>query len=496
VYVLDLFTEFRCLTNGSPTPCGVGLLGALAYFGIDGIDVAEKDEMRALALRGGPWTTHECQELLAYCATDVVALAKLLPAMISRISVPYALLRGRYMKAAAHMEWNGIPLDTAKLHTLRLKWGDIQGELIRCVDQDFGIYEGRTFKAERFQQWLTRQGIAWPRLPSGALALDADTFREMARVHTTVNPIKELRSTLSQMRLEQLAVGSDNRNRTLLSAFRAKTSRNQPSNTRSIFGPAVWLRHLIRPEPGYGLAYIDWSQQEFAIAGVLSGDQAMMNAYYSGDPYLAFAKQAGAVPSDATKVTHSTVRDRFKACVLAVQYGMGAESLSYRIGQTPAHAQALLDVHRRTYPRFWTWSDSIVDYAALYGQLYTVFGWTLQTLTMENPRSLRNFPVQSNGAEMLRLACCFATEHDIHICAPVHDAVLIEAPLEDLDDTVVEMQRYMAEASAAVLDGFQLRSEAKVFRYPEHYQDERGKHMWDIIWSIVGESSLKGQKVA
>ena len=52
----------------------------------------------------------------------------------------------------------------------------------------------------------------------------------------------------------------------------------------------------------------------------------MMQAYRSGDPYLAFAKQAGAVPSSATKVSHKAVRDQFKACVLAVQYGMSAKS--------------------------------------------------------------------------------------------------------------------------------------------------------------------------
>jgi hypothetical protein len=57
-----------------------------------------------------------------------------------------------------------------------------------------------------------------------------------------------------------------------------------------IFGPSVWLRGLIKPPPGYGIAYIDWAQQEFGIAAALSGDPLMMDAYRSGDPYLAFAK--------------------------------------------------------------------------------------------------------------------------------------------------------------------------------------------------------------
>jgi DNA polymerase-1 len=74
------------------------------------------------------------------------------------------------------------------------------------------------------------------------------------------------------------------------------THRLQPSNAKFIFGPSVWLRGLIQPAPGHGLAYLDWAQQEFGIAAALSGDPLMPEAYRSGDPYLAFAKQAGAVP--------------------------------------------------------------------------------------------------------------------------------------------------------------------------------------------------------
>lgn len=52
VHVLDLFVAFRKLTNGLAVPCGNGLLGALTYFGLAAMDVAEKQAMRELALRG------------------------------------------------------------------------------------------------------------------------------------------------------------------------------------------------------------------------------------------------------------------------------------------------------------------------------------------------------------------------------------------------------------------------------------------------------------
>src|SRR5207244_6257890 len=141
----------------------------------------------------------------------------------------------------------------------------------------------------------------------------------MARAHPVIAPLRELRFALSKMRLADLAVGRDGRNRCLLSAFRARTGRNQPSNTAFMFGPAVWLRGLIRPVTGFGIAYVDWSQQEFGIAAALSGDSKMVAAYESGDPYLAFAKQAGAMPVDGTKTTHGPIREHFKQCVLAVQ---------------------------------------------------------------------------------------------------------------------------------------------------------------------------------
>ena len=112
----------------------------------------------------------------------------------------------------------------------------------------------------------------------------------------------------------------------MLSAFRSKTGRNQPSNTRSIVGPAVWLRGLIKPGGGRALAYVDYSQQEFGIAAALSGDPAMQEAYRSGDPYLAFAQQAGAAPAGATKISHHAVRAQFKVAGLAVQYGTGGRS--------------------------------------------------------------------------------------------------------------------------------------------------------------------------
>jgi len=116
-----------------------------------------------------------------------------------------------------------------------------------------------------------------------------------------------------------------------------------------------------------------------------------------------------------------------------------------------------------------------------------VFGWRVHVGPRANPRSLGNFLMQANGAEMLRLACCLATERGIAVCAPIHDALLVQGTASDIDAVVADTQAAMAEASRVVLSGFELRSEAKVVRYPERYSDPRGAKMWDTVTGILSE---------
>jgi DNA polymerase-1 len=213
----------------------------------------------------------------------------------------------------------------------------------------------------------------------------------------------------------------------------------------------------------------------------------MITAVASGAPYLGFAKQARLVPADATRASHSAIRDTCKTCVLGVGCGMESDSLAQRLGITPVEARELLERHRHTWPRFWQWSDAAVDHAMLHGHLDTLFGWRVHVGPDANPRSLRNFPMQANGAEMLRLACCLAAERGVAVCAPVHDAILIEADRDRVDEDVAVARAAMAEASRIVLGGFELRTDAKLVFWPHRYADPRGVAMWHQVCRILDQ---------
>jgi DNA polymerase I len=102
-----------------------------------------------------------------------------------------------------------------------------------------------------------------------------------------------------------------------------------------------------------------------------------------------------------------------------------------------------------------------------------------------NPLFIRNFPMQANAAEMLRLAAALATERGIRVCAPLHDALLIEAPLDALEAAIETTRAAMAEASGIVLGGFPLLTEVKIIRHPDRFQDERGVRMWSTVWDLI-----------
>lgn len=484
--VIDLCAEFKCLTSGLALEHGRGQLGALLYFGITcNVGAGEKRDWQMLAGGGANLSAAEKAGLLDYCEEDVIGLAKLWEAMFPRLDICAALTRGRYMVALASVERAGIPIDVETLSKLDARLPEIKPELIAEVDADFGVYNDGKFSSAKFEKYLTRREIPWPLTDTGALSLADNAFKRMAQMHPELHPLRELRNLISRVKLYGLHVGSDGRNRCLLSAFGSKTGRNQPSNVKFIFGPSAWMRHLIRPEPGRALAYIDYSQQEFGIAASLSKDVAMMTAYLSDDPYLAFAKMAGAVPEDATKQSHPTERDRFKVCALAVQFGMGAEKLAESLGLPAIYGRDLLEKHHRTFPDYWAWLDRVAVTALRRRYIQSTFGWRLNIATDTKPTTIANFPCQANGADMLRLALIGCVENGIQVAAPVHDALLIEAPAGEIEVAVKEARSQMAVASRMVLDGFTIATDAQIYGPGERYTDGRGTEIWEKLLRLL-----------
>ena len=499
--VLDLYIEFMWLTNGvkrDHKSARKSLLGALQYFGARGISSDVKDAWRDRIQRLGPWTLEEKDGILDYCQSDVDALGVLLPRMLPEIEIDGAIHRGRFTKCVARMQHVGIPVDVETFELLREHGPKIRRQLVDEYEttHGFGVYEDMSFRQVLFDEYLVRHDIPWPRLPSGALDLKDQTFKDMALLHPQFADLRELRQTLVQLRELKLAVGPDGRNRTLLGQFGTVTSRNAPRAGEFLFGPSRWIRGLMKPGIGRGVAYLDWSAQEVAIAGALSGDTELISAYESGDPYLSFGKRAGIVPENATKQSHGAERDILKTCVLGVGYGMLEDSLAKRIKRTPIFARDLLKRHRTTYSSFWRWVEEECQLGYMASEIRTPFGWRMTVAGDTRPTTVQNWPIQSLGAEMLRVAIDMMQESGITVCAPVHDAVVIEADLTELEDIVRHAKTLMRRASLAVTRGaVECRVDVGGGGYLDRYMDGRreAQDMWPRVMRLLQTCSGTAQ---
>jgi DNA polymerase-1 len=146
--VIDLSAEFRCITNGRVVPQGKGLLGALAYFGIDNIGSKRKDAMRARIMKGWPFTPEERAEILLYVASDAEPLALLLRKMLPYINLDIALHRGEFVACLALMEHRGVPID---MENFSATCGQTH---VECHSRCDGA-------GDRHRLWRLRQGRRW-----------------------------------------------------------------------------------------------------------------------------------------------------------------------------------------------------------------------------------------------------------------------------------------------------------------------------------------------
>jgi hypothetical protein len=506
--VIDLYVEHLRETNdGRPRSYSAamkqarpeldtGLLGALLAHDIPSITSAQKSAGRELVMRGGPYTAADRTECLDYCQTDIDPLGALLERMLPQIralpnGLGQAVIRGQYSAAEARMNRCGIPIDV-ELHSRIYAHKDgICTDLIDQLDGGrYGVYQDGSFRYGLFDAYLFDHRMEWPRTSTGQPNTEDETFKDMCGRYPGLENLRQLRKSLSQLRGKELVIGSDGRCRPWLQPYRQLTGRHNPSSSDFVLTRAQWMRGLVKPSEGRSLAYLDWRSQEVHIAAVLSEDKRLLHAVQTSDIYMELAIAAGMAPPGATKQTHPAERELAKTCFLAIGYGQQAPGMALRTGLNVIRAEGIIRSLRQMFRDFYEWSDRTISVGQMHGYLTTVLGWTFITTETTKPNTIRNFPVQANGAEMCRLAVRYATEAGVSVCAPLHDAILIETDTADFEDTVAVARSAMARASAVILDGVEIDTELDMtVHFPGRLLPDKATDMWQIVMrALAGQT--------
>jgi DNA polymerase-1 len=491
-----------------------GLSAACTAYGIAGWEMIDKGTI-AKDIGEGRWRDHGRERVLEYCEEDVRASTLLLRAQLQcrldecgRVRLPAAdvehvLHWANYSaKSVALIQARGISIDMPPWELMRDNRGAVIRELLRQFDpshgDDYPIYtpEGE-WSGARFERWLARTGVvAWPRLDSGALDLDSDAFRLMYHVPGVEN-LHALRDSIGFIAKARLPIGRDGRNRPSLFPFSAVTGRN--AHARSPYNCHAGLRGFIRfPVDAIG-AYLDWRTQEVGVAAAESGDAALMRDYAGGDVYHALARMCGLTADpDPMRWKHANpdVRHRMKGLQLGISYGMGVPSLARGLDRHPLIASEIIERHKRTYPRFWEWRAAKVQDAMLARRIESSFGWSMRISSSPNQRTLYNFPMQSGGAEMLRLAAWRLCEAGIIPVMLIHDGILLE---ETDRERIEHAKEIMRQAGRDTCDGFEIGVDVdQMLIGGARYVDKRemAKSMWATIMGALEDVGVLPKRQA
>jgi hypothetical protein len=501
-YIFDLHTAYLAASNVllpyAPNEVQKKprkrLSDACQAYGLEGWESIDKEDI-AKAIGDGTWRgRYSPEEIGDYCAEDVRMSVRLLRAQLqAHPGLPAAdtervIFWSDYSaKVVALIQAKGIPIDVKLWNLVQENKAAVIGELLRQFDPSFGsddpIYTPQgEWSYERFERWLTRTGITvWPRLESGRLDIDSDAFRNMYHL-PGIEGLHALRDSLGFIVKARLPIGQDARNRPALFPFGTATGRN--AHAKSIYNVHAGMRSFIVFAPDKIGVYLDWRTQEVGIAAALSGDQALMADYRGGDVYHALARLCGLTddPDPVHWKKHNPdVRQRMKALQLGINYGMGVPSLARGLDRHPLVASTIIERHKRTYTRFWQWRANLVQHAMLDRRMESVLGWPLRITSSPNQRTLFNFPAQSGGADMLRLAAWRLCDADIIPSMLVHDGILLEA---NNDEQIEYAKEIMRSAGHDVCDGFEIGVDVdQKLTNGARYRDKRpvALKMWDTV---------------
>jgi len=470
-----------------------------------------KDGMRHRILEGGPFSLADKEEILEYCESDVVDLpkmgGKIKAAILSSLRKEHRgglekdmLLRGEYAARTAKMEEMGYPIDYGATRNFSDSAPDIVKEIQKEICDLFPevvpfaynpkkkAYE---MKINNIRAWVEKQNHkGWMKTDGGAVSLALEAFEKKypfrhdypkdclgAQMVRLLKTKQSLNGFLPGKRNSFWdKVGEDKRVRPYMGIYRAQSARSQPSATGFIPLKSAWMRSLIQPKPGRTIIAVDYAQQEFLLAALISKDAAMIKAYHSGDPYLATAKLAGAIPQDGTKEKYGDVRDRFKSTVLGIQYGMGYVSLAGKITTDTGkfcsedEAKELITDFYEMYPDYKEWQDNTkLDY---YGQEYVdgdeyddqylrlPCGWIMWG-NNKNPRSVTNMPIQGLGSSIMRKGVALAQDAGLEVIFTLHDALYIECDTDKTEESVDTLAASMRSAMKHYFQGTPMDKHAK-----------------------------------
>lgn len=462
--------------------------------------IIEKNEMRHLAMedrRSSDYSGEERRKLLDYCLQDTKALITIWPAIKQRIltymhseeaAFFWAHQRARYVFCCTDMDLAGIPVNEELFNTLVERQPQIIAGMHARLKSRYGCSDGVAhFKMAGLESFIAKKNLRWPRTKTGLPKTDEDTLKRIMYEYPVMREFVEIFKTLKKSRVSNLNV-RDGRCYSKIWPFAQSGSRNSVKKN-GLFGAPRWQRGIIKPPPGHVTAYLDFGREEILIQGVLADCPAYISAYYSEDVHTENGKNFGLIHDNMPSDEFKLARTLAKTATFLIQYGGTAIGLSQSLGIFNGEAAAIIRAYQRNYPEIGAWRQRVESAAVAKRYLSSPDGSILRFKEHFNSRTAANFPVQSTGAAILRLAQINLRKRGVKMLAPVHDAILVEYEIASDKDVLRICKEEMVAAGRVFLKGHELLVDVEaVVAYPNTFPPG-DPAIWNLVMNLAGVST-------
>lgn len=522
------------------------------------IDTDHKTEMRDIIIRGNDEEIEANRDaIMDYCRSDIKYLDQMwkvikgaYPDIFFKATTPDiegvkkvtldntqtwedVFWRGETMVRTALMTCEGYPVDVDKMRIFSKNIPKLLKELCEDINSQF---EEPLFKwnnrDQRYQRDTKRMKAiiedseykeTWTktapstRFPEGSYSLSIDVFEKFfswrhdfprgnafaqymryLKTQRSLNGFIPKGKTAKNKETIFSSLGNDGRIRAYLNPYGSQSGRYQPKATGFIFLKSAWVRSLVSPKRGFVISGVDYKSEEFLLAGLISNDRNMLEAYKSGDVYFYFAKLAGAVPWDAKRSDHEDIRTAFKSTTLGISYLMGVKALARKLTSDTGKPHSEEDARKltgdfdRSFKDYFQTRNEIEFTYKLAKSIKLPDGWAMGP-DNPNPRSVKNMPIQGFGSSILRKSIALAQKAGLKVIIPLHDALYIESKLGEEKKDLATLLDCMREGFAFYFKEFGVYDDA--FNLIQFDANQWGPDLEDGYYKHDSGISVKTQPV-
>jgi DNA polymerase-1 len=415
-------------------------------------------------------------KMAAYAGHRAEAILALYPALEIKLKEINALdlynqVEMPLLHVLADMEKKGVLVDIELLRQMSTELAQLlsmsEEKIFHLAGEKFNINSPKQLQAVLFEKL---------KLPTGkktkdGFSTDVDVLSALALSHELPAEILAYRS-LAKLKstyvdaLPVLVNSQTGRIHTSYNQTVAATGRLSSSNPnlqnipiRTLEGKRI--RQAFIADPDCVLISADYSQIELRVLAHLSEDEALIEAFMSGEDI--HSRTASDIFGVFPQMVNADMRRQAKVINFGILYGMSAFGLSKELGLSQKIAQAYIDGYFQRYKKVRTYLDGILEGVRRDGFVCTLLNRRRYLPELKSPvamvrqfaeRMAINTPIQGTAADLIKVAMVniayLLQKKNLaaRLIMQVHDELIVEAPIKEKNEVMALVKKEMEEVIA------------------------------------------------